>query len=109
MLGAKISTPSQTIDEQSIRNTTVQSFNVYPNPAKDFLYMDLGSILRTIDEDKVIHMKVYSTDGKLQLQRKTNITSLIEMNVKDLPVNQYYIINIETEGTNQLSTKFLKL
>jgi len=82
---------------------------VYPNPAKHFLYVDLAQVLNTIDKENTVQLKVFSTDGKLQLENKTNAASLIEVNIIDLPPNQYYFISIESEGINLQSTKFLKL
>jgi len=81
---------------------------VYPNPAKDFIYIDLSNV-RYIEKDKPLNVQIFSTDGKLLLDELTTNDEVIKVNIPNLPKNKFYLIHIDIESISSLSTKFLKL
>jgi len=93
----------------SMTNITDGALKVYPNPAKEFINVDLGSIIKDIDDHKKVDVSVFSIDGKLLINKTKPNEDMIKVDVQNLPYNKFYFIKISVDGITQFSTKFLKL
>jgi subtilisin-like proprotein convertase family protein len=86
-------TNSLGLDTNSLSNTTV-----YPNPTKDFLYIDIPNVIGTSK------LKLYDVQGRFVME--TNTTSSHEiMNIENLQ-NGVYLLSIENE-TNKTVKKVI--
>lgn len=78
----------------SLLEQSTQAIQVYPNPARGFLTIDLES------KQKIQNISIYSMDGKLV--RKDNIEAVvrsISYPLKDIPTGKY-ILKIKGENIN---------
>ena len=85
--------------EDLIENKDIQ---IYPNPVKDYAYVEIG-----LDFDQA-DIYVYDMTGKViqQLQTRNKIT---KVNTSKLPQGVYIIkANIPTQQNKNLSTKIVK-
>ncbi len=82
----------------AINELNLQAFSVYPNPAKDKLYIDFN-------ESKSGLVQIYDVTGKLVAEK--NVTEQTEIiNISEL-VNGMYIVQIRSEE-NSISYKIMK-
>ena len=80
-----------------ITSPTLQTtINVYPNPAKDYIYIDLP-------EEKIKSVSLYNVLGVLLKEQKSNMTSV---DISSLPQGMY-LLSIETDE-NVITKKFIK-
>ena len=80
-----------------ITSPTLQTtINVYPNPAKDYIYIDLP-------EEKIKSVSLYNVLGVLLKEQKSNMTSV---DISSLPQGMY-LLSIETDET-VIIKKFVK-
>lgn len=84
-------------------------FKVFPNPANAFIFIDVLNTAVEIEKDQPVSIQIFSTEGKLLLHKKYVTGNKIQVNIQDLPANQFYLMNISMKGEHQFSTKFLKL
>ena len=70
--------------------------NIYPNPAKDYIYIDLP-------EEKIKSVSLYNVLGVLLKEQKSNMTSV---DISSLPQGMY-LLSIETDE-NVIIKKFVK-
>jgi len=66
-------------------------------------------ILKHSESDNEVNLKIFSTDGRLLMQQFMPNNASLRIDVKALPSNKYYLMNIEIEGSKLHSNKFLKL
>ena len=79
-----------TLGSNEVQNKT--GVNVYPNPAKDLLTLDLSSI-----KYKTLKLTMFDMSGKLIISKEEDqYESKIEIRVSEFP-NGNYILNIKTE------------
>ena len=87
-------------------NNTILTTNLYPNPAKDFLNIDLD-----LTENESSTIELYNSEGKLiktLFHEKTLAGKYtIQFNLNALTQGTYFII-IKTETGNQIVKKFIK-
>lgn len=76
--------------------SAVNSINIYPNPAKDVINIDLKTDAQ---------IAIYSLDGRA-VTAENIIKGVNTINVSDLPVGMY-ILEVITEG-GRMQSKFLK-
>ncbi|MBK1894641.1 T9SS type A sorting domain-containing protein [Chryseobacterium paridis] len=81
--------------------TTEDGILLYPNPFKDFLYLDF-----TVNSYKNSDYQLFDAQGKLIKKDKIN-QSKSEFNFSDLP-SAMYIIKINQEGKNIKIFKIIK-
>jgi len=98
-----------TVDEESLKATTLNTLQIYPNPVKDYINVNLLSIFRAIESDIETNVKIFSTDGKLIMNKVIASDALLQIGVQNLPADQYYLISVEIKDKTILSNKFLKL
>ena len=78
---------------------TLKATNCYPNPVSDFLNIDLNT------QNQNLTYKIYSSDGKLQEIKKTNV---LIYDASRLATGNYFI-SIETSDNQILGVaKFIK-
>jgi len=69
----------------------------------------LLSIFRDVESNKEANVKIFSTDGKMIMNKVIMSDTTLKIGVQDLQPNQYYLISVEIKGINSLTNKFLKL
>lgn len=90
-----------TLATHEISNSTEEGILLYPNPFKDFVYLDF-----TTNKFKGSEYQLFDAAGKLI--KKNNITeSKSELNFSSLP-SAMYIIRINQEGRNIKTFKIIK-
>lgn len=86
-------------DQIEILEDNTRSFNVYPNPSKDNLQIDLSNI----DYKKVSKISIYSISGNIVWQ-KSNPAEIEKVAVSKW-ASAYYIVNVYLEDKSMLSKK----
>jgi hypothetical protein len=61
--------------------------NVYPNPASDYIYIDLA------DKTKKYNIAIYSIQGRLIKEIKAANTAMVKLDITDIP-NSSYLLKI---------------
>jgi hypothetical protein len=78
-------------------------FNIYPNPASDYLFIDLGQTSSDMD----FTVSLYNSSGFLLFSTKyKNDGGMMKLDIKDYP-SGIYCIRLDTHKVK--STKFIKL
>ena len=75
--------------EIAIHSWNSESFNIYPNPVKDILY---------VETDNVITLTFMDITGKIVMRDKIAVDK--QINLKDLKAGMYFL-KIESEGISQ--------
>jgi hypothetical protein len=75
----------------SINNENSFSFEIYPNPSSDFIYLNSSNNLLDY------HVNVYDIFGKIVVNNLRNINKI---DIAHLP-NGQYLLNINSEGKIQ--------
>jgi hypothetical protein len=83
--------------EDLIENKNIQ---IYPNPVKDYCYVEIGLDFESAD------IYLYDMTGKVIQQLKTN-NKVTKVNTNKLPQG-VYLINASTNTNKKLSTKIVK-
>jgi hypothetical protein len=77
--------------------------NVFPNPAAEALNIDFGN---QFSGD--ILLRIYDQVGKLQLEKKADVSDAGSVNVADLRTGIYQVVMQEERSGTQVSGKFIK-
>ena len=97
---ASSSTPSDLVSESTVfDDLEVESFSLYPNPATDFVTVELGANIRDV------RIKIYDQMGKMVLSGKFSGSSY-SANIADLKSGVYSIAL--DSGKNKTMKRFLK-
>ena len=78
----------------SVKN---QHIRIFPNPASDYIYIDL-------DNSDEVFIKIYTEDGKNVLTKKDNKD--LQIDISDLPSGNYIIL-IQKQGEDIYRDKFI--
>ena len=79
-------------NENSLNNESANSFEVYPNPAKN----EITISLKSSKEKDVNLVQIYNSIGVLMLERTTDKPT-ITVDISDFPMGQY-IINVKNDS-----------
>ncbi len=92
--GMGLQTPSTNgVTQQTIQNHDVD-FNIFPNPAKDVLNLDLINVA-----DEEVNIKVYNQLGQAVLQQRSEFTSdRIRVDLNGLSEGTYFIKVLSANG-----------
>lgn len=88
---------SQSLGNQNITPENEISLSLWPNPAKDFIYL--------LNDAQINTVQIYSSDGKLLITKTINDKET-DIFVQDLPTGTYFLQAITEDGTETL--KFIK-
>ncbi len=97
-------TPNTTLINESNRN---QFFNIYPNPTKKEIIIELAAI----SKDQVSAISIYDMQGKLE--REIDIKKLspsgrkLSLNIEPLKTGSYIVELINSKGEKYASQKFV--
>ena len=80
----------------------VELVNVFPNPASDFIQVDLRDTEARLDQ-----ISVFDISGKMVIQENNPTSQLIQIDVTALPVGQYTVLL--RDGLLTYVSKFVKL
>jgi len=97
------------IENRKVSTSIQNIISIFPNPASDFVSLDLDDRLYQENETNTADIKIYTTAGKLVLVQSTKVDKLIKMKIGGLPANKYYFIEMNINNQLQYSSKFLKL
>jgi len=90
--------PAKTGAIEKEQKLTAPTFNIYPNPTSNIVFIDLPG-------KKEYQIRLMDISGKVMKQTETNLNEqLIEINVNDLPKGMYLV-----ELKNEQSTNIQKL
>jgi hypothetical protein len=92
-----------TVSIKEINENPEKSFNVkiYPNPAKDILFIENTGNLSSYE------FKIYNSVGQIIFRRKSELKNSIEpVNISNLP-SGIYILEVVSDG-NRIIKKFIK-
>lgn len=79
-------------DEDSFINNTSVTFDVYPNPAKNEITIDL----KNMTENSLSLIQIYNSNG-IQVYEQSANNSIITVDVSTFPIGQY-IINVKSNS-----------
>ncbi len=90
--------PSSGINNFDHNNTSV---NIYPNPAHDYLSIDLSGVL-----NQIASLKIYNSIGQLVYSENVTMPSKITVETSNFP-SGIYVVNFITEKA-VITNKFIK-
>ena len=79
---------------------------IYPNPASDYLTINLGS---NFEKDAATTIEVYTLDGQLQFRNEITNESKIKLDLKGIQSEQLYILYIRQDHKLPEMFRFLKI
>ncbi|PIE50931.1 MAG: hypothetical protein CSA38_00630 [Flavobacteriales bacterium] len=88
-------TSNVTVNNLSVNDVQAIDFNYYPNPTRDFLYLELK---KSYPQIKV---EIFSLSGRLIRSAEFFNTKKVKINLKNLPQNTY-IIKVKKGNTTSL-------
>ena len=93
-------------DIKTVRNGLIGTVNIFPNPAKDYVNITLGS---TDNATGNLSIRLISQSGQLLVEKKVTNTggTTVSLAVSSFPQGNYLIQVTGADGTQQISKLFI--
>ncbi len=89
------------------QETIIQEVGIYPNPAQSQINVDLSAVANTLDSEN-LNVTIFAMNGKRLYQSDMQVTDILQLNIKELPDSQIYLLHIHTNDGRMFRGKFLK-
>ena len=94
-------------NESAAELMSINDLKLYPNPASDYLNINLASMLQNSTAASA-QISIYSLDGRQVYTQEMPTTEIMQLNIQDIPANQSYVVRIVFSDAKVFTGKFLK-